>query len=207
MQVAMVAAGFSATEADQLRRAMATFKFTGGVNKFQDKLIKGMIDNGYDTRICRAHVQAARRLRLLRLSGKPCRQLRADRLRLQLDEMPSSGCVLLPRSSTRSRWASMIRRSWCATRKQHGVEVRPIDVNRSQWDCTLEPLDTERRAVRLGLRMTRGLAEKDGSASQRRATHALHQYSRTRPARQHASGLAGAPCQVRRLPLHGHQPP
>jgi DNA polymerase III alpha subunit len=48
MQVAMVAAGFSATEADQLRRAMATFKFTGGVNKFRNKLIKGMIDNGYD---------------------------------------------------------------------------------------------------------------------------------------------------------------
>jgi len=39
MQVAMVAARFSATEADQLRRAMATFKFTGGVNKFRDKLI------------------------------------------------------------------------------------------------------------------------------------------------------------------------
>ena len=48
MQVAMVAAGFSANEADQLRRAMATFKFTGGVNKFKDKLIQGMIDNGYD---------------------------------------------------------------------------------------------------------------------------------------------------------------
>ncbi len=48
MQVAMVAAGFSANEADQLRRAMATFKFTGGVNKFKDKLILGMIDNGYD---------------------------------------------------------------------------------------------------------------------------------------------------------------
>jgi error-prone DNA polymerase len=41
MQVAMVAAGFSPTEADQLRRSMATFKFTGGVHKFQDKLIKG----------------------------------------------------------------------------------------------------------------------------------------------------------------------
>ena len=47
MQVAMVAAGFSPTEADQLRRSMATFKFTGGVHKFQDKLIKGMLDNGY----------------------------------------------------------------------------------------------------------------------------------------------------------------
>jgi error-prone DNA polymerase len=47
MQVAMVAAGFSPTEADQLRRAMATFKHTGGVNAFQDKLITGMLDNGY----------------------------------------------------------------------------------------------------------------------------------------------------------------
>ena len=47
MQVAMVAAGFSANEADQLRRSMATFKFTGGIHKFQDKLITGMLDNGY----------------------------------------------------------------------------------------------------------------------------------------------------------------
>src|SRR3978361_2386259 len=47
MRVAMVAAGFSATEADQLRRAMATFKFTGGIHAFQDKLIAGMLDNGY----------------------------------------------------------------------------------------------------------------------------------------------------------------
>jgi DNA polymerase III alpha subunit len=47
MQVAMVAAGFSPTEADQLRRSMATFKFTGGVHKFQDKLIRWMLDNGY----------------------------------------------------------------------------------------------------------------------------------------------------------------
>jgi error-prone DNA polymerase len=47
MQVAMVAAGFSPSEADQLRRAMATFKFTGGVDKFRDKLLRGMLDNGY----------------------------------------------------------------------------------------------------------------------------------------------------------------
>jgi error-prone DNA polymerase len=47
MQVSMVCAGFSAGEADQLRRAMATFKHTGGVSKFRDKLINGMIANGY----------------------------------------------------------------------------------------------------------------------------------------------------------------
>jgi error-prone DNA polymerase len=48
MQVAMVCAGFSAGEADQLRRAMATFKHTGGTIKFRDKLIEGMVANGYD---------------------------------------------------------------------------------------------------------------------------------------------------------------
>lgn len=47
MKVAMVCAGFSAGEADQLRRAMATFKFTGGVSKFKDKLVTGMVKNGY----------------------------------------------------------------------------------------------------------------------------------------------------------------
>jgi error-prone DNA polymerase len=47
MQVAMVAAGFTPTEADQLRRAMATFKHTGGVNAFHEKLITGILDNGY----------------------------------------------------------------------------------------------------------------------------------------------------------------
>ena len=70
MQVAMVAAGFSPSEADQLRRAMATFKFTGGVDKFRDKLIRGMLDNGYDARVRRAHLPPDRGLRLLRLSGK-----------------------------------------------------------------------------------------------------------------------------------------
>ena len=48
--------------------------------------------------------------------------------------------------------------------REHGVEVRPIDVNHSDWDCALEPIEHGRCAVRLGLRMTRGLAEKDGQA-------------------------------------------
>src|SRR3546814_12089703 len=53
--------------------------------------------------------------------------------------------------------------------RQHGVEVRPIDVNHSRWDCSLEPSDADGRAgkylaVRLGLRMVRGLANADGAA-------------------------------------------
>jgi error-prone DNA polymerase len=47
MKVAMVCAGFTGGEADQLRKSMATFKFTGGVSRFKDKLVSGMIRNGY----------------------------------------------------------------------------------------------------------------------------------------------------------------
>jgi error-prone DNA polymerase len=48
MRVAIECAGFTPGEADQLRRAMATFKFTGGVSKFKDKLVNGMVERGYD---------------------------------------------------------------------------------------------------------------------------------------------------------------
>ena len=47
--------------------------------------------------------------------------------------------------------------------RQHGVEVRPVDVNHSRWDCTLEPAGEGRLAVRLGLRLARGLANADGA--------------------------------------------
>jgi error-prone DNA polymerase len=160
MQVAMVAAGFSATEADQLRRSMATFKFTGGVHHFKDKLIKGMIDNGYTPEF-------------------------AERTFRQLEGFGSYG---FPESHAASFALIAYASSWmkchhpdvfcCAIlnaqpmgfydpsqlvldARQHDVEVRPIDINASDLDCTLEPRDDERRVVRLGLKMTRGLAEKD----------------------------------------------
>src|SRR3546814_20873722 len=48
MRVAIECAGFTPGEADMLRKSMATFKFTGGVSHFRDKLINGMVDNGYE---------------------------------------------------------------------------------------------------------------------------------------------------------------
>ena len=94
MRVAIECAGFTAGEADQLRRAMATFKFTGGVSQFRDKLVAGMVANGYERGVRREDLHAARRLRLLRLSREPRRLLRADRLCLVLAEVPPSGRVL-----------------------------------------------------------------------------------------------------------------
>jgi error-prone DNA polymerase len=160
MQVAMVAAGFSPTEADQLRRAMATFKSTGGVNAFQDKLITGMLDNGYMREY-------------------------AERTYRQLEGFGSYG---FPESHAASFALIAYASSWMKCHhpdvflaailnaqpmgfyaptqlvrdaREHGVEVRPVDVNLSQWDCTLEPGNGKGLAVRLGFNRVRGLAEKD----------------------------------------------
>ena len=97
MKVAIVGAGFTPAEADQLRRAMATFKMTGGVSHFSDKLIEGHGVARLSARLCRAHLPPARRLRLLRLSGEPCRQFRENLLRVELDQASSSRRVLCER--------------------------------------------------------------------------------------------------------------
>ena len=159
MQVAMVAAGFSATEADQLRRAMATFKFTGGIHHFQEKLITGMLDNGYSKEF-------------------------AERTFKQLEGFGSYG---FPESHAASFALIAYASSWMKCHhpdvflaailnaqpmgfyapaqlvrdaREHGVEVRPVDINLSGWDCSLEPMRSNRWAVRLGFCMVRSLNEK-----------------------------------------------
>jgi error-prone DNA polymerase len=81
MRVAIECAGFSAGEADQLRRAMATFKHTGGVSKFGEKLIEGMVANGYPRDFAMQ-------------TFKQLEGFRAHRLCQQLDEMLASRCLL-----------------------------------------------------------------------------------------------------------------
>ena len=161
MQVAMVAAGFSATEADQLRRAMATFKHTGGVNKFRDKLITGMIDNGYDAEFAE---RTFRQLEGFGSYGFPESHAASFALIAYASSWmkchhPDVFCAAILNAQPMGFYspAQLVRDA-----RQHGVEVRPIDVNASAWDCTLEPINQSRSAVRLGLRMTRGLAEKHG---------------------------------------------
>ena len=89
MQIAMLAADFTAGEADALRRAMAAWKRRGGLSPFHERLVGRMVEKGYDARVRRAHLQADPGLRRIRLPGKPRRRLRAARLRQQLDQVPS----------------------------------------------------------------------------------------------------------------------
>ncbi|MBR1221462.1 error-prone DNA polymerase [Bradyrhizobium sp. U87765 SZCCT0131] len=165
MQVAMVAAGFSASEADQLRRAMATFKFTGGVNKFRHKLVQGMIDNGYTRDFAD---RTFRQLEGFGSYGFPESHAASFALIAYASSWmkchhPDVFCAALLNAQPMGFYhPAQLVRDARQDAVNHGVAVRPIDINASEWDCTLEPLDGGRHAVRLGLRMARGLAEKDG---------------------------------------------
>lgn len=157
MQVAMVAAGFTAGEADQLRRAMATFKHTGGVVKFRERLIGGMLANDYTLndaeRICD-------QLEGFGSYGFPESHSASFALIAYASCWikcwhPDAFCCALLNSQPMGFYApaQIVRDA-----REHNVEVRPVCINSSRWDCTLEPTQHEGRfAVRLGFRMVKGL--------------------------------------------------
>ncbi len=163
MRVAIVAAGYTPDEADKLRRAMATFKHTQGVGGHRDRLIGGMVRRGYDPEL-------------------------AERVFKQIEGFGSYG---FPESHAASFAHLAYASSWLKCHhptvfaaallnsqpmgfyapsqivrdaQNHGVEVRPLDINVSEWDCTLEPelRSADEHAMRLGFRMASGLSEEDG---------------------------------------------
>jgi len=160
MQVAMVAAGFSATEADQLRRSMATFKFTGGIHKFQDKLITGMLDNGYSREFAE---RTFRQLEGFGSYGFP--ESHAASFALIAYASSWMKChhpdVFLAAILNAQPMGFYAPAQLVRDAREHGVEVRPVDINLSDWDCTLEPIGNGTWAVRIGFCMVRSLNEKD----------------------------------------------
>ncbi len=152
MQVAIVCGGFTPDEADQLRRAMATFKVTGGVSHFRDKLIKGMTDRGYTADFA---VRTFSQIEGFGSYGFPESHAASFALIAYASAWmkchhPDVFCCALLNSQPMGFYApaQVVRDA-----REHGVEVRPVDVNHSRWDCTLEG-----PAVRLGLRVVHGLA-------------------------------------------------
>jgi len=164
MKVAMVCAGFTGGEADQLRKSMATFKFTGGVSRFKDKLISGMIGNGYTPEFAE---KTFGQLEGFGSYGFPESHAASFALIAYASNWmkchhPDIFCAALLNSQPMGFYApaQIVRDA-----RQHGVSVMPVCVNRSRWDCTLEPIDgrNDRFAVRLGMRMVRGLATADSA--------------------------------------------
>ena len=161
MQVAIDCAGFTPGRADELRRAMATFKQTGGVDKFREELVEGMVINHYPRefaeRICR-------QLEGFGSYGFPESHAYSFAIIAYASSWmkchhPDVFCAALLNSQPMGFYApaQIVRDA-----REHGVEVRPVCINESRWDCTLEPTDVAGRfAVRLGLRMVKGLDNKE----------------------------------------------
>ena len=137
MRLAVVAAGFTPGEADQLRRAMGAWRRPGIIDQFRRKLIDGMLAQGIFAGICRGRVRTDSRLRRLRVSRIARRQLRPAGLCLGLAEAP------LPRGVRRGLLNSQPMGFYAPAQlvrdaREHGVTVLPVDVNYSDWECTLE---------------------------------------------------------------------
>ncbi|NPD66648.1 error-prone DNA polymerase [Lichenicola cladoniae] len=164
MQVAIQCAGFTPGEADQLRRSMATFKFTGGVSHFKDKLIEGMVGKDYE----RSYAERTfSQLEGFGSYGFPESHAASFALIAYASSWmkchhPDVFCTALLNSQPMGFYApaQVVRDA-----REHGVEVRPVCVNASRWDCTLEPRrdNGPGMAVRLGLRLAKGLANQDGA--------------------------------------------
>ncbi len=179
MQVAIQCASFTPGEADELRRSMATFKITGGVQKFHDKLINGMVANDYTREFAE---KTFKQIQGFGSYGFPESHAASFAIIAYASSWvkchhPDVFCCALLNSQPMGFYApaQIVR---CA--RDHGVVVLPIDVNLSRWDSTLEPSPANGRgqgeggqsitptapylAVRLGLRMAKGLSEADGLA-------------------------------------------
>ena len=161
MQLAVVAAGFTPGEADRLRRAMAAWKRRGGLGSFEDKLIAGMRERGYEEEFAR---QIFRQIEGFGEYGFPESHSASFALLvyvsswLKCHEPAAFTAALLNSQPMGFYSASQLTQD----ARRHGVEVRAVDINRSQWDCTLEASEDGAAAIRLGFRMVKGLAEEAG---------------------------------------------
>lgn len=163
MKVAIVGAGFTPVEADQLRRAMATFKLTGGVSHFYDKLVGGMVERGYPKDFAE---RTFKQIEGFGSYGFP-ESHAASFAKIAYASCwmkhhhPDVFCAALLNAQPMGFYApaQIVRDA-----RNHGVEVRPVSINDSHWDCTLERSDGRYLAVRLGFRQVRSLANIHGAA-------------------------------------------
>jgi error-prone DNA polymerase len=162
MRLAVVAAGFTPGEADQLRRAMGAWRRRGVMEMFRVKLLDGMRNNGYSEEF------AARVFRQIQGFGEygfPESHAAAFALLVYVSAWlkrhhPAAFAAALVNSQPMGFYApaQLIKNA-----QQHGVEIRPIDVNASDWDCTLEQTDSG-PAIRLGMRLIRGFRQVDAES-------------------------------------------
>ena len=164
MQIAIVGAGFTGNEADQLRRAMATFKKHGDVSRFREKMIKGMTARGYDAEFA---LRCFKQIEGFGTYGFPESHAASFALLVYVSawikcHYPDVFICALLNAQPMGFYAPA---QLIAEAKRSGVKILPVDVSYSAWDSTLETDPQNRRghhALRLGLRLIKGLARGEG---------------------------------------------
>ena len=156
MQIAIVAAGFSGSEADQLRRAMATFRRNDLIHTFKERMIKGMVERGYQEEFA---IRCFRQIEGFGTYGFPESHAASFALLVYASawikcHYPDAFICALLNAQPMGFYSPA---QLVAEAKRSGVEVRPIDINNSQWDCSLESTGHSRHALRLGMRQVKGL--------------------------------------------------
>jgi error-prone DNA polymerase len=162
MQIAIVAAGFTPTESDGLRRAMATFRRSGTIQLYRQKLIDGMIANGYERDFAE---RCFRQIEGFGEYGFPESHAASFALLVYVSawlkrHYPEVFACAILNSQPMGFYApaQLVRDA-----REHGVTVRPVDVNHSDWDNTLEPIRAREHALRLGFREIKGFREEDAA--------------------------------------------
>ena len=164
MQLAIVGAGFTPGEADQLRRSMAAWKRRGGLEYFRERIVEGMEARGYATAFA---LQVFDQIKGFGSYGFPESHAASFALItyvscwLKCHEPAAFTCALLNSQPMGFYGVDQLLQD----ARRHGVEVRPVDVRCSDWECTLEPRadDADRQpAIRLGLQQIRGLSTTAG---------------------------------------------
>ena len=196
MQLAMVAAGFTPGEADQLRRAMAAWRRRGGLEVFERRLTEGMTERGYPEEFA---VRIFNQIKGFGEYGFPESHAASFALLVYVSawlkhhEPAIFFCALL--NSQPMGFYAPAQLVRCAT--EHEVKVRPVDVNHSEWESTLERDPEDKPVLRLGMRLIKGLAE--GAARRVMEARQEHLFKSVRDLAEHVEldkgdldALAGA---------------
>jgi error-prone DNA polymerase len=162
MQIAVIGAGFTPDEADELRRALATFRHVGCISDLRERFLAGMRDKGYPPEFAE---RCFRQIEGFSTYGFPEAHAISFANLVYVSawikcHYPDAFCAALLNSQPMGFYApaQLVRDA-----REHGVEIRPVDVNHSEWEATLEPIPNSKwHAVRLGMNMVAGLSEKEG---------------------------------------------
>jgi error-prone DNA polymerase len=185
MRLAVVAAGFTPGEADQLRRAMGAWRRPGVIDEFRRKLIDGMQANGFSQEYAEA---IFKQIRGFGDYGFPESHAASFALLVYVScwlkyhhQAAFTAALLNSQPMGFYAPAQLIRNA-----RDHGVEVLPVDVNHSDWDCTLEKGESGKGkaalALRLGMRLLRGMSQEQGETIEQTRVdgpfHSMEEFTR-----------------------------